>query len=216
MTNTRFVFVFLLFVLSLFGQGDCEPVTSAPAIVVASGSPLWVDSQPEPENAIINARVNIGSLHQSGDAIEAELAWTLTLGMLRDARAARPGVVIPDGSTSIDTERIVCGENGTFSYRVENKILSPDGKTLYRQVFNAEEGRTKAERPERTLSLRGPYGRDPRSLVCWAVAQKCEGKAYRWPPPPNETPLEHSERATKMRADYNRRFVPHCRLSASK
>ena len=29
---------------------------------------------------------------------------------------------------------------------------------------------------------------------------------------PNNTPLEYSERATKMQADYDSKFVPRCRL----
>src|SRR5262245_54388229 len=201
MISTRFVFVSLLFVLSLCGRGECEPVTSAPADIIASGTPFWVDSQPKPEFALINARIDIGSLHQSGDAIEADVAWTLTLGILRDTRAAHPSVAIPDGSTGVYTMRFLCRENHALSYRVESKILSPGGKILDRKVFNAEEERANAENPERAFLRPTSYGSDPDSLVCWAAARKCEGKEYRWPPPPNEAPLEHSERATKMRAD---------------
>jgi hypothetical protein len=222
MTNANVVFVSLLFVLCC-ARGHAEPVTAASATVIASGSPFWVDSHPEPEDAIINARVDIGSLRQSGDAIEADTAWTLILGRLKDTRAAHPGVVIPDGSTLIETLRIVCRENGMLSYRVANRILSPDGKTLDRQVFNAGEERGRAEDQARAfseafprLSPLYPYAPNAPSLACWAAARKCEGKDYQWPPPPNKAPLEHSERATKMRADYNRLFVPHCQISESR
>jgi hypothetical protein len=210
------MFVAALSLLSAYGRAHGEPVTSAPAAVVASGSPLWVDSQVEPGFAIINAKVDIGSLRQQGDAIEAELAWPLRLGALNDTRAAHPGVAIPDGSASVYVERILCRENHALSYSVENRIVSPDGKTLYRQAFNAEEERGKAEEQERAALLPSSYGPDPYSLVCWAAARKCIGEDYRWPPPPNLTPLEYSDRATKMRADYNRRFIPRCQLSASR
>jgi hypothetical protein len=216
MTNTGLLFVSLLFVLSVCGRADCEPINSAPATVVASGSPFWVDSELRPEFAMINARVDIGSMHQRADAIEAEVVRRLVLGMLRDYRAWHPGVVIPDGSTSVETTRIICRENHALYYTIEEKIVSPDGKTLDRQVYNAQEQRTKAEGRERESGLPNSYGSDAYSLVCWAAARKCEGKDYRWPPPPNLTPLEHSERATKMNAEYNQPFIPHCQLSAVK
>jgi hypothetical protein len=182
-----------------------------------------VDSLPDPEKWLIDARVDLGSLRQSGDAIEAKVAWPLTRGRLIDTRAEHPGVAIPDGSTLIDTEHIVCRENGPLSYRVESEIISLDGKSLDRQVFNAEEARAKAATYEETS--RWSYLSDSRlrqvlqgyhsgwdGLVCWAVARKCEGAEYRWPPLPNNMPLEYSERALKMRLDYDRPFIPHCRL----
>lgn len=216
MTHTRGVFVFLLFLLSLCGRGGCEPVNSAPANVVASGSPFWVDSVLKPEFAIINARVDIGSMHQRGDAIEAEVARRLVLGILKDYRSLHPGVVIPDGSTSVETARIVCRVNHALSYTVQEEIVSPDGETLLRQIYDVQEERTKAEGRERDSMLPNSYSSDAYSLVCWAAARKCEGKDYRWPPPPNLTPLEHSDRATKMTAEYNRPFIPHCPLPAVK
>jgi hypothetical protein len=223
MRKRRFAFASLLLVLPWCSPGRCEPVTSAPAAAIASGRPLWVDSQLDPGDWLINARVDLGSLLQSGDAIEAKVAWPLSLGTLIDVRAAHPGVAIPDGSTLIDTEHIVCRENGPLSYRVGSEIISPDGKSLERQVFNAEEARAKAAAYEETS--RWSHLSDSRmrqvlegyhpgwdALVCWAVARKCEGTEYRWPPPPNKMPLEYSERALKMRLDYDRPFIPHCRL----
>ena len=213
---TRSACVALLFLLCACGRGECEPVKAAPAAALASGAPFWVDSQLDPEFAIINARVDIGSMHQLGDAIEVEVARQLVLGLLNDYRAWHPGVVIPDGSASVEVARIVCRENHALYYTIEEKILSPDGKILNRQVHNADQERTKAETRERASSFPSSYGPGPYNLVCWAAARKCNGEDYRWPPPPNLTPLEHSERATKMRAEYNRPFIPHCQLSAVK
>lgn len=204
-----------IFLLALMaGEGACE--TPVPATVIGAGSPVVVDSQSDPKD-LINVRVDIGALRQIGDAIEAELTWTLRLGMLIDARAAHPGVTIPDASASVDRERIVCRPEGALSYLVESRIIAPDGTLVARQGFDDDVERKKAEEMERRLarltSGAAGYGSDPRSLVCWAVARKCEGKDFIWPPPPNQTLLEHSERAEKMRADYNSTFVPRCRLS---
>jgi len=155
-------------------------------------------------------------MQQRGDTIEAEVARRLVLGMLSDYRAWHPGVVIPDGSSSVEVAQIVCRENHALYYTAEERIVSPDGKILDRRVRSAEEEQTKAEGREQGSMLPSSYGPDAYSLVCWAAARKCEGKDYSWPPPPNLTPLEHSDRATKMNADYNRPFVPSCQLSGDK
>jgi len=206
-----------IFLMALTVQdGACEPVTPVPANAIGSGSPFLVNSQPDRQFALINARVDIGTLRQIGDAIEAELTWTLRLGMLNDTRAAHPGVTIPEGSASVDRERIVCRLDGALSYRIETRIVAPDGTLVTRQTYDANVERKKAEQDEQrlariTTTLAG-YGPDPRSLVCWAAARKCEEKDFTWPPPPNKTPLEYSERATRMRTDYNHQFVPRCHL----
>ncbi|HKD28618.1 MAG TPA: hypothetical protein VKC66_22280, partial [Xanthobacteraceae bacterium] len=63
-----------IFLLALMaGEGVCE--TPVPATVIGSGSPVVVDSQSDPKD-LINVRVDIGTLRQIGDAIEAELTWT--------------------------------------------------------------------------------------------------------------------------------------------
>src|SRR4051812_34921840 len=80
------------------------PAQTVPAAQVAAGSALLVSSITDPSFALINARVDIGNLRQAGDAVEAELAWTLRLGMLNDIRALHPGVSIPEGSASISRE----------------------------------------------------------------------------------------------------------------
>ena len=190
--------------------------TDAPAAAIAAGAPLWVDSNPDPQFALIDALVDIGTLRQSGDAIEAQLSWTLKLGMLRDLQAAHPETPIPENSISTDAERIVCGPEGALSYRVAATITSPDGTVLLHRTYDPDRQRKEAETQERNLTAilhrKSGYGPDPRSLVCWAAARKCENKPYHWPPPPNLAPLEYSERAEKMRSDYNRQFVPRCRL----
>ncbi len=198
------------FLLVAAQHAVAKPAQSVPPSQVAAGTPLMVDSNTDPEFAIINARVDIGALRQVDDAIEAQLTWPLQLGSLRDMRAMHPEVTIPEGSRSVDVERVVCRTGGALSYRVANRIVGPDGATVLTQKFDAVAARTQAEDYARTLAT--GFASDPRSLVCWAVARKCENKLFTWPPPPNDTPLEYSDRATKMRAAYNRQFIPSCRI----
>ena len=209
----RICFIVLALAPSIGRGPRAEPVTSAPPAAIGGGASVWIDSTPDPQFALINARVDVGTLRQVGDAIEAQLSWTLKLGMLRDARAAHPDLKIPDGSQSIERERIVCRPEGPLSYRVETTLVAPDGKLIDRQAFEPARERRKSEEQEmrRPGSMLG-YHPDPISLVCWAVARKCEDKPMSWPPPRNETPLEYSERAARMRAEYNRTFVPRCTL----
>ncbi len=102
------------------------------------------------------------------------------------------------------------------SFRVESTIVAPDGTLIFRETFDPAKERLKAEASNKEMRAKfrmlGGYSHNARSLVCWAAARKCEGKDFSWPPPPNETPLEYSERATRMRAEYNRMFVPTCEL----
>ena len=97
------VSIFLLALMA--GEGACE--TSIPATAIGSGSPVVVDSQSDPDD-LINVRVDIGTLRQIGDAIEAEPTWTLRRGLLSDARADHPGTTIPDGSAYVERQRIIC------------------------------------------------------------------------------------------------------------
>ncbi len=192
-----------------------KPVTEAPAAAIAAAVPFRVDSDPDPSFALIDALVDIGTLRQVGDAIEAELSWPLRLGVLRDTRANYPGVAIPENSTSADVARVVCRPDGMLYYRVQTTIKAPDGTVLARRTFDPDEERRKMEERERSPGIfhgQASYSSDPFSLVCWAAARKCQGKAFSWPPPKNNTPLERSGRADKMRAEYNAQFVPRCRL----
>jgi hypothetical protein len=100
---------------------------------------------------------------------------------------------------------------------IESRYVAPDGTEAARDVRDPAAKRAEAEKSaaETKESLHGwspPYGRDSRSLACLAAASKCRGEALGWPPPPNNTPLEYSDRAAAMRAAYNAPFVPACKL----
>jgi hypothetical protein len=215
MARLIYTCIISLAVILMFSESPAaEFVTSSPAAAIGSGASHWIDTVPDPEFSLINARVDVGTLRQVGDAIEAQISRTLRLGILRDFRAAHPDLKIPDGSQSIDRERIVCREDGPLSYRVEAALVAPDGKVIDRQAFAPAHERLKSDAQEarRTSSMPIGYHPDPISLVCWAVARKCEDKPITWPPPQNKAPLEYSEPAARMRAEYNRMFVPRCQL----
>lgn len=188
-----------------------EPITFAPASVIGAGKPYWIDSNPK--DALINGRVDIGTMHWVGDEIEAQFLWPSAPGSLRDFRASHPNLNVPEGSYFYDRERVVCGKEAMIFYHVESSLLAPDGTPIYHKTFNPKDERLKAEASEKELrsGLGAAYGSDPRSLVCWAAARKCEGRDFSWPPPPNMTPLEYSDRAKRMRTQYNRMFVPVCK-----
>ncbi len=207
-----------LFILkaALAGAQPPEAPNTVPPAAIGAGTPLWVDSERDPEFALINVRVDIGNLRQTGNAYEAALAWTLTLGLLRDTQSAHPDIRIPDQSLLIEVMRIECGKNGLLSYRVGSSIVDPDRTVLMQENFSPDKTRAKAVEQQnalaRALPLPSGYHPDPPSLVCWAVARKCEGVPFSWPPPPNHTPLNNTPRARQMRSAYNSRFVPSCRL----
>jgi hypothetical protein len=183
-----------------------------PATAIASGSPVVVEM--DPQHPKVNIRVDIGTLRQIGDAVEAEVAWPLLGdGSLARARDDFPGVTITKESLNVYRKRTHCRPDGTLDYAVERRIVAPDGTLIVKQAYDADAARKNAENPPYGLRPIHDYTSiSPGSLVCWAAARKCEGKDFTWPPPPNETPLEYSERATKMRADYNSNFIPRCRL----
>jgi hypothetical protein len=201
--------------LSAAGSASAQSrsVQSAPASAISAGKPLWVDTASDPQS-LINARVDIGRLRQERDEIEAQISWPLSLALRSIYRRSKPDLRIPDGSRAIDRERIVCRPSGILYFTVENTIVAPDGTVIYRQGRDAAEERRKVEAAWENGSIRSNigYGDDPRSLICWAAARKCEAKAFSWPPPPNKTPLERSERADRMRAAYYLMFVPACKL----
>jgi hypothetical protein len=209
---------FMIITLALVAPSTshAESLTFAPAPVICGGTSFWVDSNPDPAFAMINARVDIGTMRQTGDEIEVQIEWPSAPGHLMSLRAAHPGVTILDGSHSIARERVVCGAEGMVFFAVESTMVAPDGALIFRETFDPAKERLKAETSNKEMRAAFPrpvgYGSDPRSLVCWAAARKCKGKDFSWPPPPNKTPLEHSERATRMRAEYNRMFVPTCEL----
>jgi hypothetical protein len=169
----------------------------------ASGKPLWVDSAPG--DPLLNARVDVGMMHAVGDAIEFDIRWPITTGFIIDLRVTEPGLVIPDGSVHSSRERVICRPEGIVTFAIREELRGPDGAELRRREYDAAEMRKRAD-------VR-PYGRDPRSLACYAAARKCARQAWSWPPPPNLAPLDGSERAARMRAEYAGLFVPACALS---
>jgi hypothetical protein len=212
-TRTCIWLIGLALALSI-GRGlRAEPVTSAPPEAIGGGASVWIDSETDPKFALINARVDVGSLRQVGDAIEVQTSRILRLGLLRDTRADHPDLNIPDGSQLIDRERILCRPQGALSYRVESTLVAPDGKLIDRRVFEPARERSRREQQEARHPPSMPgYHENPMTLVCWAVARKCEDKPMSWPPPPDKSPLDNSERAARMRSEYDRMFLPRCTL----
>lgn len=190
------------------------PQTAIPASQIASGKSLWVNSVPGEEFQLINARVDLGTLHWVGDELEVQMRWPTSPGLLEAFQSAHPEVELSADSQFIDRERVACRAEGMFSYRVESVVLSGAGLQIYHQTFDADQARAQEEaflkRVQTSTSPLNSYGPDPRSLVCWAAARKCDNAAFSWPPPPNHTPLEYSEKATQMRAAYNQTFLPTC------
>ncbi len=170
---------------------------SASNTQIANGTPLWIDSQPDPEFSAINAKVDIGTLRQKGDAIEAMVRWP-----------ASPRT----GESELDREQVVCTRSGSISFAAEITTFDKGGRPLAHKVNDVKAARASAESFARRMGGISSYGNAPPDLICWAASRKCDGKAFAWPPPPNLTPLEYSARAEAMRAAYNRRFLPSCKL----
>ena len=167
----------------------------------ASGKPLWVDS--EPGNPLLNARVDVGTMHAVGEAIEFDIRWPITPGFIAD----QPELVIPDGSVYSSRERVICRPEGIVDFPVREELRGPDGTEFWRREHDVAEMRKGAEVRR--------YAPNPRSLVCFAAARKCARQPLSWPPPPNLAPLDGSERAARMRAEYASLFMPACALAGS-
>lgn len=191
-----FLFAMGMVVVQASDSRSAPDGSEVPAALIAAGKALWVDSAPR--IAVLNARVDIGSMRQVGDELEGVLRWPAT--------PASPRI-------SIETTRVLCTPSAELYYEIALTEESTDGRVLERVTYDHAVARKKAEtdrwRPQ-------SYSPNPRSLLCWAAARKCEGKPFTWPPPPNLKPLEHSERATKMQDDYNKQFVPTCKLPGGK
>ncbi len=172
---------------------------------IGSGTSCWVETMPnQPDFALINARVDVGTLHGVGDAIEFTTQWPSQPGHIDLVR--RRGVEVPDGSYGVDVERVLCRPDGPVDWPVESKTFAPDGRVVDVHPWDPEAERREAESEERTIGYSG--GRS--SLVCWALARKCDRRALSWPPPPNQAPLDNSDRAVQMRRDYDAMFTPTC------
>lgn len=176
---------------------------------IAAGKSRWVDSHPKKDDALINAKADIGRLRSVDDTFEVSTLWPIGPGVKRDLLAKDPKLAIPDGSQFAYVERVVCKAEGKLSFLAASSIIAPDGRVVRTSKEDAAANRKKVE--ARSWGI-GPYGTDVYSLVCLAAARKCAGKDFSWPPPPNKTPLEHSARADKMRAEFGAQFVPSCKL----
>ena len=190
----------LSFVLScsvcLAGGTDVAPSA------IAAGSPQWIASSGDKSS--IDALVDIGSMRQIDDVLEVEIRW--------------PYLPVSYGSEESDKEHIICQADHAISFSIEIGFVSPDGQYHVKRTLDPASEREKAEQRDAEMANIGggfsSYGSDPRSLACWAAARKCAGESFTWPPPPNETPLEYSDRARKMNSDYNLAFVPTCTLES--
>lgn len=167
---------------------------------IGGGSVKWVSSSAD--KSPTDAMVDIGSMRQKGDALEVIIRW--------------PYMPASYGAEAVEKDHIICRANGALSFSVEEGHVSTDGHYQFKNVGDPASRRKEAEK--RALQMAkisngiSSYGSDPRSLACWAAARKCASEAFTWPPPPNKTPLEYTEEARKMNDDYNKLFVPTCKL----
>ncbi len=176
-----------------------EEVAIAPTSI-ATGSPQWVASNGDQSS--VDALVDIGSMRQIGDALEVFIRW--------------PYLPASYGPEPAEKDHIFCQVDRALSFSVEEGFFSPDGKYLIKEAFNPENQREQAKQLASQMAKTGngfwSYGSDPRSLACWAAARKCAGQDFTWPPPPNRTPLEYTEKARKMNDAYKKMFVPTCKI----
>jgi hypothetical protein len=193
--------------LLLAAMGGASAAPSVPPEAIAAGTPRWVDSRPG--DKLLNARVDVGTIRRVDGELEAMFEWPVGPGMVNDLRFTDPQLVVPPGTVSRDRERIDCGPGGALSFAVETVLVAPDGRAIRTRTYTLADERKRAQA---SRYARSPYGQDPRSLVCMAVAAKCAGRAFAWPPPPNLAPLDNSERAARMRAEHAAQFVPGCTL----
>jgi hypothetical protein len=178
-----------------------EPRAAVSAERFASGKPLWVDSMPD--EPLLNARVDVGTMHAVGDALEVDIRWPVTPGLINDLKETE-GLVLPAGSVSSSRERVICRPDGMAFFSVREELRGPDGAVLQRREYDPAKRREQAEV--------GSYSPNPRSLACFAAARKCARQMWSWPPPPNLAPLDGSERAALMRAEYAKLFGPLCAI----
>lgn len=167
---------------------------------IAGGSVKWVSSSGD--KSPTDAMVDIGSMRQKGDALEVITRW--------------PYMPASYGPEAVEKDLIICQANGALSFSVEESHVSPDGHYQFKNVHDPASQRAEAEKRASQMAKIGngtsSYGSDPRSLACWVAARKCANEAFNWPPPPNRTPREYTDVARKMNNDYNKTFVPMCKL----
>ena len=199
-----------------------KSITAAPksitaaAAAIAGGKPLWVDSNLDPQDALINARVDIGTLKQIGNELEATTRWPIGPGQRRDLQLSHPELRLPDGAVEQDRERLRCGRDRLQSFAIETSFIAPDGSVLRHQSFDVAKARQEEVARDAAMAKSnfpfGKYGSSPRDLVCWAAARKCEHQAFTWPPPPNDVRFDDPHYAERRDA-YDAQFIPSCTLS---
>jgi hypothetical protein len=185
--------------------GQAGHVSSAPGSAVAARKTVWVDASQD--GSPNNIRVDVGNLRQIADEIEAQFSRRLTGNALRTAQREYAKISVPEGSLELDTERVVCSEEGLIAFPAKIKILSPEGAVVYTKEFDSNRERRRQETSKLHAEYPFNYGRTPASLVCWAAARKCEGKDLSWPPPEQTKPS-----STEALRDFSRLFVPSCRI----
>lgn len=195
-------------------------VTQATPQQIASGKDYWVDSQPDPEFANINARVNLGTLREIERGVyDVDLRWPLGFDDRKSWQRKIPGVVLTPANYQIYRERITCHQDKQFSFSYQSALYDGQGQALKVETkVIALAQRAAEESHAQFLKRLGTtdtvsYGSDPRSLVCWAVAQKCRNQAFYWPPPPNLTPFDSPAIETLL-LKYNQQFVPACLIQS--
>lgn len=183
---------------------DRQTFTSSPS-KIAGGNSLWVENGGDASDATV--RVDVGTIHRIRDELEVHWSQLLNGSALRISQRRFPKIDIPEGSTKLDTVRIVCGNHGIITSLVEREIVSPRGETLAQFTSNPVAQREQQERSKLRLEYPFNYGRNPSAMVCWAVARKCSGDDFVWPPP-----ALNAGSSAQEKDDYVRQFIPPCNL----
>jgi len=140
---------------------------------IASGTTSWFHVRPD--DPLLDARLDLGSIHSSEDAsIDILVEWPITPGERNDARLQ--GQNIPDDARSFERSRVLCGPTGPLSFPLEIYKLGADGGDLSRLVYDPMAEKMKAH----AWSGR-PYADDVYALACFLAARKCAGEDARWP-----------------------------------
>lgn len=140
---------------------------------IANGTTSWFHVRPD--DPLLDARLDLGSLHASEDAsVDVLVEWPITPGERADARLQ--GQTIPDDARSFERSRVLCEKTGPLSFPLEIYQQTADGRDLSRLVYDPVAEKMKAH----AWSGR-PYGDDVYSLACHLAARKCAGEDARWP-----------------------------------
>ena len=152
---------------------DAGPVRLVSRDTIASGATAWFHVRPD--DPLLDARLDIGSLRSTEDAsVDALVEWPITPGERSDARLQ--GQAIPDDARSFERSRVLCGPTGPLSFPLEIYKVTADGKDLSRIAYDPVAEKMKAH----AWSGR-PYADDVYSLACLLAARKCAGQDARWP-----------------------------------